>query len=94
MAGLDIHFDALDDCRTSARTVAGKFLDLAEAYPHDRPDSTIFGRLSDSSALADAVRDVELAADSEFGKAKSLVSGVERALDLVQDNVRRANNPG
>jgi hypothetical protein len=93
MAGLDIHFDALDDCRTSAKTLIGKFGDLADGYPAERPDSTIFGRLSDSSALADAVRGVETTCDSEFGKAKSLVESVERALDLVQDNVRKANDP-
>ncbi|MFG1703413.1 hypothetical protein ACFLIM_09475 [Nonomuraea sp. M3C6] len=93
MAGLDIHFDALDDCRTSAKTLKGKFGDLADDYPADRPDSTIFGRLGDSSALADAVRSVETTADNEFGKAKSLMESVERALDLVQDNVRRANGP-
>jgi hypothetical protein len=93
MAGLDIHFEALDDCRTSAKTLMGKFGDLADGYPAERPDSTIFGRLGGSSGLADAVRAVETACDSEFGKAKSLLESVERALDLVQDNVRRANEP-
>ncbi|MEV0236476.1 hypothetical protein [Nonomuraea sp. NPDC050786] len=93
MAGLDIHFDALDDCRSSAKTLIGKFGDLADGYPAGRPDSTIFGKLGDSSALADAVSTVETTADSEFGQVKSLVESVERALDQVQENVRRANDP-
>ncbi|GAA2210613.1 hypothetical protein GCM10009850_060720 [Nonomuraea monospora] len=91
--GLDIHFDALDDCRTATRTLSGQFGDLADGYPAERPDSTIFGRLGGSSGLADAVRTVETTCDSEFGKARSLLKSVERALDVVQDNVRRANDP-
>ncbi|SEM05684.1 hypothetical protein [Nonomuraea pusilla] len=91
--GLDIHFSALDDCRIVARTVRGKFGDLADGYPARSPDSSIFGRLDDSGALADAVHLVETTADSEFGKAKSLIEGVETALGQVQDNVRRANDP-
>ncbi|GAA3719158.1 hypothetical protein GCM10022224_101250 [Nonomuraea antimicrobica] len=93
MAGFDIHFDALDDCRTSTKTLVGKFGDLAESYPAQRPDSTIFGRLEGSSGLADAVLDVETTCDSEFGKAKSLLDSVERALSLVEETVRRANDP-
>ncbi|GAA4940433.1 hypothetical protein HD597_008969 [Nonomuraea thailandensis] len=93
MAGLDIHYDALDDCRTAARTLMGQFGGLADDYPAARPDSTIFGRVGGASALADAVRDVETTCDSEFGKVKSLLESVERALDLVQSNVRRANDP-
>ncbi|NUR88107.1 MAG: hypothetical protein HOY71_28810 [Nonomuraea sp.] len=93
MAGLDIHFDALDDCRIAAKTVAGKFGDLAEGYPAKAADSSIFGKLADSSALATAVDLVESTADREFGKAKSLVQSVERALDLVESNVRKANTP-
>ncbi|NUO96804.1 MAG: hypothetical protein HOV96_15060 [Nonomuraea sp.] len=93
MAGLDIHFDALDDCRTAAKTVAGKFGDLADGYPAKAADSSIFGKLAGSSALATAVDLVESTADREFGKAKSLVQSVERALDLVESNVRKANSP-
>jgi hypothetical protein len=93
MAGLDIHFEALDDCRTSAKTVSGKFGDLAEGYPARSADSSIFGKLAGSAGLAAAVDKVESTADGEFGKAKSLVESVERALDLVEDNVRKANSP-
>ncbi|MGW4412185.1 hypothetical protein ACWEJ6_49880 [Nonomuraea sp. NPDC004702] len=93
MAGLDIHFEALDDCRIAAKTVAGKFGDLAEGFPAGAADSSIFGKLADSAALATAVDQVESVADREFGKAKSLVQSVERALDLVESNVRKANSP-
>ncbi|MFI6918569.1 hypothetical protein ACIBIZ_01350 [Nonomuraea spiralis] len=93
MAGLDIHFDALDDCRIAANGVVGKFGDLADDYPAKAADSTIFGKLADSSALATVVDRVENTADREFSKAKSLVQSVERAMDLVQSNVRKANSP-
>ncbi|WP_336207641.1 hypothetical protein [Nonomuraea sp. LPB2021202275-12-8] len=93
MAVLDIHFDALDDCRSAAKRLAGKFGELAEGYPAETTSSSIFGKLAGVSALATAVDGVEKTASSEFGKAKTLVEGVERALDQVQDNVRTANKP-
>ncbi|MEU1386289.1 MULTISPECIES: hypothetical protein [unclassified Nonomuraea] len=93
MAGLDIHFEALDDCRIAAHAVANKFGDLADGFPATAVDSSIFGKLAGSSALATVVDGVEGVTDRECGKAKSLVQSVERALDLVESNVRKANDP-
>ncbi|GGL56175.1 hypothetical protein [Planomonospora parontospora] len=94
MAGVDLHYEALERCRTAAKTLAGKFADLGAGYPAKGTDSSVFGRLADSSALATAVDEVETAVDGELGHATSRLKGVERALDLVQDNVRGANRAG
>ncbi|MFD8532942.1 hypothetical protein ACFV0L_36585 [Streptosporangium canum] len=93
MANLDIHFDALDDCRTAAKKLAGKFGDLAETYPAQSTDSSIFGKLTSSSALAAAVDGIEKTVDSEMGNVKSKLEGVERALSTVEENLRSVKYP-
>ncbi|GAA4233995.1 archaellum component FlaC [Streptosporangium album] len=91
MAGTDIHFDALEQCRTTTKKLAGKYGDLADTYPATSADSSIFGRLTDSSALASAIDTIEKMVDDELGQVKNKLEGVERALDTVQENVRGAN---
>ncbi|MFJ2030196.1 hypothetical protein [Streptosporangium sp. NPDC087985] len=91
VAGTDIHFDALDQCRTTTKKLAGKYGDLGGTYPATSTDSSIFGRLADSGALAGAVDMIENTVDSELGQVKSKLEGVERALDDVQENVRKVN---
>ncbi|MFF5212391.1 hypothetical protein [Streptosporangium sp. NPDC000396] len=91
MAGLDLHYAALEQCRTNTKKVAGKFDDLDRAYPAATTDSLIFGKLTDSSTLATAVDGIEKTIGAEAGFAKSKLEAVERALDTVQENVRDAH---
>ncbi|MCK2215797.1 hypothetical protein MF672_018650 [Actinomadura sp. ATCC 31491] len=91
MGGLDLHFQALEDCASTARRVAKEASELGGGYPAAATDSTIFGKLADSSGLAAAVDSVENAVDGELGQAGSKLEGVERALDKVRQNVRTAN---
>ncbi|SNS79726.1 hypothetical protein SAMN05216276_101685 [Streptosporangium subroseum] len=93
MAGLDLHFDALEQCRTATNKVVKQFRALSGLYPAQGSDSSIFGKLADSSALATALDDVEKTIDSELGSVTSKLDAVERALDDVQRNVRKADNP-
>ncbi|QYC42421.1 hypothetical protein Nocox_24090 [Nonomuraea coxensis DSM 45129] len=91
MGGLEVHFQALEDCASAARKVAKEVNDLGGGFPAGATDSSIFGKLADSSGLASAVDAVEKAADEELGQAGSKLEGVERALDKVRQNVRTAN---
>ncbi|MGW0811380.1 hypothetical protein [Nonomuraea sp. NPDC002799] len=91
MAGLALHFQALDDCGSAARGVAREIADLVSGYPAKSTDSSIFGKLADSSGLAALIDKVENVVDSELGDAQGKFEGVERALDKVRDNVRAAN---
>ncbi|SFL23791.1 hypothetical protein SAMN05216275_1892 [Streptosporangium canum] len=93
MANLDIHFDALDDCRTAAKKIAGKFGDLAETYPAQTTDSSMFGRLTSSSELATLVDGIEKTVDSEMGDVQNKLKGVERALSTVEENLRSVKYP-
>ncbi|GLW05002.1 hypothetical protein Misp01_01320 [Microtetraspora sp. NBRC 13810] len=88
---VDIYFDALDQCRTTARKVAGDFTELGAAHPAASADSTMFGRLTDASTLAQAIDDVEKTLDSELGAVATKLRGVERALDDVEGNLRGVN---
>ncbi|GGQ02559.1 hypothetical protein GCM10010140_35920 [Streptosporangium pseudovulgare] len=94
MAGVDIHFQMLDQCRTTAKTLAGKFEELGGQYPAKTADSSVFGRLTDSSGLAAALDTVEKTLDDQLGRVGKKLRLVERALDQVQDNVRGANRAG
>ncbi|WP_433244260.1 hypothetical protein ACQPYK_41325 [Streptosporangium sp. CA-135522] len=93
MANLDVHFDALDDCRTAAKKLAGKFDHLAETYPAQTTDSHIFGTMESSSRLAAAVDVIEKTVDAEMGDVKSKLEGVERALSTVEENLRSVKYP-
>ncbi|MFG1613751.1 hypothetical protein ACGFI3_13380 [Nonomuraea wenchangensis] len=91
MGGLEVHFQALEDCASAARRVAKEAKELGGGYPAGATDSSIFGKLADSSGLASAVDAVEKAAGEELGHAGSKLEGVERALDKVRQNLRNAN---
>ncbi|GAA3115415.1 hypothetical protein [Streptosporangium carneum] len=94
MAGIDYNYDALEQCRTTTRKLVGKFGELGEPYPAKGTDSTMFGRLTDASALATAVDGIEKTVDDELANVTGKLDGVERALNDVQDNVRAANTAG
>ncbi|MEW9550472.1 hypothetical protein [Nonomuraea sp. NPDC050783] len=94
MGGLGLHFQALEECGSAARRVAKEISDLVAGYPATATDSTIFGRLADSSGLAGAVDSVENEVDAELGSARGKLEGVERALDKVRQNVRTAEVAG
>ncbi|MEV4251515.1 hypothetical protein AB0J63_50285 [Streptosporangium canum] len=93
MKNIDVHFDALDDCRTAARKLMGKFGALAETYPAQSTDSSIFGKLTSSSALAAAVDEIEKTVDSEMGIVQSKLDGVEHALGTVWETLRNVKYP-
>ncbi|MEV7009906.1 hypothetical protein [Streptosporangium sp. NPDC051022] len=91
MAGIDYNYDALEQCRTTAKKLVGKFGELGDPYPARGTDSTVFGRLTDSAALAAALDGVEKTVDDELANVTGKLRDVERALNDIEDNVRRAN---
>ncbi|MFF0770440.1 hypothetical protein ACFYUK_16265 [Nonomuraea wenchangensis] len=91
MGGLEVHFQALEDCASVALRVGKEATELGGGYPAGATDSLIFGKLADSSGLASAVDAIEKEAGGELGQAGSKLKGVEAALDKVRQNVRKAN---
>jgi hypothetical protein len=86
-----LYFQTLDDCRGAAQKLATKFEEVGGQYPAKSADSTIFGKLTDSSGLAAILDQVETVVDSELGKVASNLRSIERALDKVEDNIRDAD---
>lgn len=98
MAGVDVYFQALDECADTAGKV-GKRLVPADLLPKDAPppksfDSFVFGRLGNSKALSEQVENIwkeTITTDLQQGGKK--LEAVERALDQVQKNIRTADKP-
>ncbi|MER7207237.1 hypothetical protein [Streptosporangium sp. NPDC000239] len=94
MAGIDYSYDALEQCRTTVHELMKNFGELGGPYPAKTTDSTIFGRLTDSSALAEFLDGIEKTVDGELTNVTGKLKDVERALNDIEDNVRTANRAG
>lgn len=94
MAGVDVHFSALDRCRTAAKTGATNFETLLEKYPAAATDSSLFGKVAGASALATVIDGVENTVSDERDEVVSKLRGTERALDDVETNIREADKAG
>ncbi|WP_181019849.1 hypothetical protein [Nonomuraea typhae] len=102
MAGVDVYYDAFDDFRTACRKAASG-MNVSDAITNDpkKPvkapgpttDSSIFGKLAKSGTLATAVDGVWKELGDELGLVKSNLQGVERAIDQVETNLRKADTP-
>ncbi|MFE3447472.1 hypothetical protein ACFXJ8_00945 [Nonomuraea sp. NPDC059194] len=103
MAGLDVHFQALDECARAANNaskalVPGAMMSAEKLPAPPKPgtptDSTAFGRLGNSQSLA---KDIDTIwhdiLETDLGLARDKLAGVERALDKVEANVRAADKP-
>ncbi|MGV9772971.1 hypothetical protein [Streptosporangium sp. NPDC003464] len=95
MAGVDVHFEALETCRTAANNRAVDFDTLAGGYPTPGglTNSLMFGWLIDSTNLARAVDGIENEIDSELGWAATRLRSVRDALQEVETNLRTADEP-
>ncbi|MDP9865441.1 MULTISPECIES: hypothetical protein [Streptosporangium] len=95
MAGVDVHFEALETCRTAANNRAVDFDGLAGGYPNPAgsTDSLILGGLTDSVNLARAIDGIENEIDSELGWAATRLRSVRDALQEVETNLRTADEP-
>ncbi|WP_326823721.1 hypothetical protein OHA77_35990 [Streptosporangium sp. NBC_01639] len=91
MAGIDIHFEALDHCRTTAYNLSVLFGELDGKYPAGAADSSMFGKLADASTLAAVLDVVEKKLGSELGLVRGRLKDLEYALDDVEGNIRKAN---
>ncbi|MFD0891224.1 hypothetical protein ACFQ08_42310 [Streptosporangium algeriense] len=94
MAGIDYNYDALEHCRTTVKKLTGKFGELGDPYPAKVTDSTVLGRLTDSSTLATALDGIEKTIDEELANVTGKLKDVEHALNDIEDNVRTANRAG
>ncbi|MFG3437605.1 hypothetical protein ACGF0J_10215 [Nonomuraea sp. NPDC047897] len=91
MAGLSLQYRALEDGEAAANRLSKQFRELGLAYPAGTTDSSAFGELGDSSALAGLVDEMETEVGEEMGAAQSKLSGVGSALDTVWTYVHRAD---
>ena len=92
VAGFDIHFQALESCRTAVSKASGQYETLHGGLP-ETPGTraAAFGRVDGAAALAGAIDTAFAALTAEVADARTKLKGVERALESVQDNVRTAN---
>ncbi|MEU7877329.1 hypothetical protein [Microbispora bryophytorum] len=92
MAGFDIHFQALESCRTAVSKAWGQYESLHGGLP-ETPGTraAAFGHVDGAAALAAAVDTAYAALTVEVADARTKLKGVERALESVQDNVRTAH---
>jgi hypothetical protein len=92
VAGFDIHFQALESCRTAVSKAWGQYESLHGGLPEaPGTPAAAFGHADGAAALAAAVDTAYAALTAETSDARNKLKGVERALESVQDNVRTAN---
>ncbi|MEV7803887.1 hypothetical protein AB0O28_13140 [Microbispora sp. NPDC088329] len=92
MAGFDIHFQALESCRTAVSKAWGQYESLHGGLPETPgTPAAAFGHVDGAAALAEAVGTAYAALTAETADARNKLKGVERALETVQDNVRTAH---
>lgn len=92
MSGFDIHFQALESCRTAARKAWGQYETLHGGLARTTPTAAdLFGHVTGAEALGTAVDGVYKALTAEIEDARTKVKSVEGALEKVQDNVRAAH---
>ncbi|MEV0197612.1 hypothetical protein [Nonomuraea sp. NPDC050691] len=93
---VDVHFQALETCGNRARTAANMltvqdvFQDSKAKQPSESAPASMFGDLSHSGTLAGQVNDVWAALKEELGTGRSRLLGVEKAIDEVETNLRKA----
>ncbi|NRQ40623.1 hypothetical protein HII36_53770 [Nonomuraea sp. NN258] len=93
---VDVHFSALEECGNRARRVASR-LDLDDAFsgtdvkaPSEQVSGSIFGDLTGAGELADQVEKVWKALKGELKSGQSRLAAVERSIDQVESNLRKA----
>jgi hypothetical protein len=93
---VDVHFQALEECGKRARKAASMF-DLDDAFdgtkstaPRESASPATFGNLKDSGGLATDVDKVWQALKDELHLGKTRLNGVEKAIDQVETNLRKA----
>ncbi|PPK67884.1 hypothetical protein V5P93_007227 [Actinokineospora auranticolor] len=89
MSGANYNFQAIEQCRAAVSGQAGPVAAAGDDLPKDA-DGAVFGELSASAALANAVRALASTAGDELDRAGALLGNVDRALDAIGQTV--ANN--
>ncbi|MDH2425077.1 hypothetical protein [Sphaerisporangium sp. TRM90804] len=93
MAGIELNRKALATLRETVNTQAGKLASIGDRFPGKAPaGASIFGGYTAAGGLSAAAGRLEQHADQDFGLAKNRLDGVERALDVIERNVRRAEH--
>ncbi|GII86561.1 hypothetical protein Ssi03_45510 [Sphaerisporangium siamense] len=93
MSGIELNREALAKLRGAVRTQRGRLAAVGDGFPpKDAPSASLFGTLAGAEALVGAVGRVDGHADGELGTVASRFDGVERALDLIEENVRKAHH--
>ncbi|GLW09709.1 hypothetical protein Misp01_48380 [Microtetraspora sp. NBRC 13810] len=93
VAGLEIYFDALEDCATKVKGVANQFKSAADEAPASVGASCFGGLEGFSDKLTKAVNDLEAKIDAETRHAQQNLTKVEAAIHQVVGNIRRTDRP-
>jgi len=93
---VDVSYQAFDDCRGRVRTASKEF-DLGDILkdsqaktPAARTGATLFGTLTGAQELAAEVDAAWSGIRAEISGGHAKLDGVERALDDVETNLRKA----
>jgi hypothetical protein len=104
VSGVELNRKALEQLQESVNGRATDLLKLKDGRPGGKDDGDFggafpaardakaFGALADSEALATAVEGIEKKASGELTDAKKRLEGVERALEDVLRNIRKADD--
>jgi hypothetical protein len=85
------NLDAIEHCRTTVSTLTGPAAAAGDGLPKDVP-SSVFGELDNSGAMASALNGLTAKAIGEYEKAKSVLEGVDRALDAILTTVKNVED--
>lgn len=91
MTSARVCLEALDTCRMTISTEAGRFGDVGDKLVDLRPDAEAFGAIGGSAELRDAVAELGRAAGEQLHHAEKLLSGIARAVDVVATNIGAAD---
>lgn len=81
------NLDAIEHCRSSVSSLEGPAAAAGDGLDKDVP-SAMFGELDNSKVVASAASGLTTKVIEEYEKAKSVLSGVERALDAILTTVK------
>ena len=84
--------DAINACMRKAQDYKPKFGDISDSFPQVCTDSSVYGTLPSSAAVAQAVDELNTAMHNQFDAAETKLEQVARALDAVVQSVQNTED--
>ena len=88
------NIDAINACMRTAQDYKPKFGEISDSFPQVCTDSSVYGQLPSSAAVAQAVDALNSAMHTQFDAAEAKLDQVARALDAVVQSVQNTEDNG